>query len=111
MMIEVLFLKYIKFFDNLECLGCNLVATPLVCNEKLMKDGGERKVDETLYRKLVDSLLWYYVYKKLTFKIHEQSQSHTLRYWKKRFEIYPRHSELWSQIYKSLGNKIIWFMQ
>ena len=38
--------------------GCKLVATPLVCNEKLVKEDGEKKVDETLYRSLVGNLLY-----------------------------------------------------
>ncbi|PON33009.1 hypothetical protein PanWU01x14_356340 [Parasponia andersonii] len=38
--------------------GCKSVTTPLVCNEKLMKEDGEKKVDETLYRSLVGNLLY-----------------------------------------------------
>ncbi|TXG53900.1 hypothetical protein EZV62_019156 [Acer yangbiense] len=39
-------------------LRCKSVATPLACNEKLRKDDGEKKVDETLYRSLVGNLLY-----------------------------------------------------
>ncbi|KAL5565534.1 hypothetical protein UlMin_028698 [Ulmus minor] len=39
-------------------LGCKSIPTPLVCNEKLMKEDGENKVDETLYRSLEGNLLY-----------------------------------------------------
>ncbi|XP_058185851.1 uncharacterized protein LOC131303080 [Rhododendron vialii] len=38
--------------------GCKPVATPLIVNEKLMKEDGEKKVDATLYRHLVGKLLY-----------------------------------------------------
>uniref|UniRef100_A0A5B7B4M6 Retrovirus-related Pol polyprotein from transposon TNT 1-94 n=1 Tax=Davidia involucrata TaxID=16924 RepID=A0A5B7B4M6_DAVIN len=38
--------------------GCKPMATPLVVNEKLMKEDGEKKVDATLYRSLVGNLLY-----------------------------------------------------
>ncbi|TXG70554.1 hypothetical protein EZV62_005489 [Acer yangbiense] len=38
--------------------GCKPMATPLVCNEKLRKDDGEKKVDKILRRSLVGNLLY-----------------------------------------------------
>ena len=38
--------------------GCKSVATPLVANEKWMKEDGEKKVNASLYRSLVGSLLY-----------------------------------------------------
>lgn len=37
---------------------CNSVTTPLVVNEKLMKDDGSVKVNESLYRSVIGSLLY-----------------------------------------------------
>ncbi|XP_026430848.1 uncharacterized protein LOC113327958 [Papaver somniferum] len=39
-------------------LGCNPTSTPPVVNEKLKKDDGGRKVDETYYRGLIGKLLY-----------------------------------------------------
>lgn len=47
--------KILKKFGMHECKP---VATPLVVNEKLMKDNGTKKVDATLYRSLVGNLLY-----------------------------------------------------
>jgi len=38
--------------------GRNLVKTPLVVNEKLKKDDGEKKVTATLYRSSIRNLLY-----------------------------------------------------
>lgn len=39
-------------------LGCKSVATPLIAKEKLKKDDGSKKADQTTYRSLVGSLLY-----------------------------------------------------
>ncbi|GJR97488.1 multidrug resistance-associated protein 9 [Tanacetum coccineum] len=46
--------KILKIFDMSEC---KLKDTPLVVNEKLMKEDGSSKVDVTLYRSLAEKLL------------------------------------------------------
>nr|XP_016492478.1 PREDICTED: uncharacterized mitochondrial protein AtMg00810-like [Nicotiana tabacum] len=38
--------------------GCKAVPTPLASNEKLMKNDGGRKVDSTLYRSIIGSLMY-----------------------------------------------------
>ncbi|XP_019267120.1 PREDICTED: uncharacterized protein LOC109244478 [Nicotiana attenuata] len=38
--------------------GCKAVPTPLTSNEKLMKNDGGRKVDSTLYRSIIGSLMY-----------------------------------------------------
>lgn len=38
--------------------GCKSVAIPLIPNEKLKKDDGEKKVDASIYRSLVGNLLY-----------------------------------------------------
>ncbi|KAL6145529.1 hypothetical protein ACLB2K_056215 [Fragaria x ananassa] len=51
--------KYAKtILEKFKMLGCNVVATPLVVNEKFSKEDGSGKVDESLYRSLVGSLLY-----------------------------------------------------
>ena len=51
-----------KYAENIlkkeRMLGCNVVATPLVVNEKLKKEDGGKKVDATHYRSLVGKLLY-----------------------------------------------------
>ncbi|GJV21584.1 retrovirus-related pol polyprotein from transposon TNT 1-94 [Tanacetum coccineum] len=47
--------KILKIFDMSECKPKE---TPLVVNEKLMKEDGSSKVDATLYRSLVGKLLY-----------------------------------------------------
>ncbi|XP_059658324.1 secreted RxLR effector protein 161-like [Cornus florida] len=39
-------------------LNCKSVCTPLVVNEKLMKEDGNKEADSSLYRSLVGSLLY-----------------------------------------------------
>ncbi|XP_059663652.1 secreted RxLR effector protein 161-like [Cornus florida] len=39
-------------------LNCKSVCTPLVVNEKLMKEDGSKEADSSLYRSLVGSLLY-----------------------------------------------------
>lgn len=38
--------------------GCKPMFAPLVVNEKLKKDDGRKKINETLYRNLVERLLY-----------------------------------------------------
>ncbi|XP_019051687.1 PREDICTED: uncharacterized protein LOC109114070 [Nelumbo nucifera] len=47
-----------KVLKKFRMLGCKSVATPLDLNEKLMKEDGGKKVDETLYRSLVGNLFY-----------------------------------------------------
>ncbi|XP_026399950.1 uncharacterized protein LOC113295832 [Papaver somniferum] len=47
-----------KVLKKFGMLGYNPTSTPLVVNEKLKKDDGERKVDETYYRGLIGNLLY-----------------------------------------------------
>jgi transposase InsO family protein len=47
-----------KVLKKFRMFGCKCVETPLACNEKLMKDDGEKKIDETLYRSLIGNLLY-----------------------------------------------------
>lgn len=51
-----------KFVENIlkkfRILGCKKVNSPLVVNEKLLKDDGGNKVDETFYRSLAGNLLY-----------------------------------------------------
>jgi len=46
-------LKILKIF------GCKLINVPLIVNEKLMKDDGEKKVDAIFNRCLVGNLLYF----------------------------------------------------
>ena len=56
------FISQRKYAENIlkkeRMLGCNVVATPLVVNEKLKKEDGGKKVDATHYRSLVGKLLY-----------------------------------------------------
>ena len=60
--------------------GCKSVDTPLMVNEKLMKEDGAKKVDETLYRSLIGKLYLtarHHVCTQLIVKIHDNpSQIH-----------------------------------
>ncbi|XP_026432336.1 uncharacterized protein LOC113329710 [Papaver somniferum] len=47
-----------KVLKKFGMLGCNPTSTPLVVNEKLNKDDGGTKVDETYYRGLIGNLLY-----------------------------------------------------
>ncbi|XP_026378578.1 uncharacterized protein LOC113273018 [Papaver somniferum] len=47
-----------KVLKKFGMLGCNPTSTPLVVNEKLKKDDGGRKVDETYYRIIIVNLLY-----------------------------------------------------
>ena len=44
--------------EKFNMCGCKTMETPLDVNEKLMKEDGGRKVDNTLYRSIVGSLLY-----------------------------------------------------
>ena len=44
--------------DKFGLKGCKSVATPLISNEKLIKDDGAEPADSNLYRKIVGSLLY-----------------------------------------------------
>ncbi|GKB82603.1 cytokinin dehydrogenase 3-like protein [Tanacetum coccineum] len=51
--------KYVeKILKNFDMLECKSKDTPLVINEKLMKEDGSSKVDATLYRSLMGKLLY-----------------------------------------------------
>jgi hypothetical protein len=51
--------KYAKnVLKKFKMYGRNLVKTPLVVNEKLKKDDGEKKVTATLYRSSIRNLLY-----------------------------------------------------
>ncbi|XP_026429158.1 uncharacterized protein LOC113325152 [Papaver somniferum] len=47
-----------KMLKKFGMLGCNPTSTPLTVNEKLRKDDGGRKIDETYYRGLIGNLLY-----------------------------------------------------
>ncbi|BFG16559.1 hypothetical protein CerSpe_028330 [Prunus speciosa] len=51
-----------KYIENLlkkfKMYGCKTVATPLITNEKLRKEDGSSKVDESIFRSLIGSLLY-----------------------------------------------------
>ncbi|XP_026437184.1 uncharacterized protein LOC113335300 [Papaver somniferum] len=47
-----------KVLEKFGMLGCNPTSTPLIVNEKLKKDDGGRKIDETYYRGLIGNLLY-----------------------------------------------------
>ncbi|XP_052194172.1 uncharacterized mitochondrial protein AtMg00810-like [Diospyros lotus] len=47
-----------KILTKFGMADCNSVATPLIVNEKLMKEDGGKKVDATHYRSLVGNLLY-----------------------------------------------------
>ena len=96
-----------KILKKFKIFGCKLVTTPLVCNEKLMKEDGEKKIDETICRSLIVNLLLshctktrYHVCCKFTIKIHEQFKSGILWCWKKSLEIHTRNNEVWDHIWK-----------
>jgi hypothetical protein len=46
------------FLRKFKMIGCKPMATPLAINEKLKKEDGGKKVDDTLYRSLVGNLLY-----------------------------------------------------
>lgn len=51
--------KYARtLLEKFKMRDCKPVATPLIVNEKLSKEDGSKKVDESLYRSLVGSLLY-----------------------------------------------------
>ncbi|XP_019056129.1 PREDICTED: uncharacterized protein LOC109115932 [Nelumbo nucifera] len=51
--------KYVeKVLKKFKMFGCKPISTLLVVNEKLMKEDGGKKVDETLYRSLVGNLFY-----------------------------------------------------
>lgn len=51
--------KYAKtLLEKFKMINCKSVATPLVVNEKLIKEDGSKQVDASLYRSLVGSLLY-----------------------------------------------------
>lgn len=56
------FICQTKYAENIlkkfGMFGCKPMTTPLVVNEKLVKEDGGKKVDETLYRSLVGNLLY-----------------------------------------------------
>ena len=56
------FISQKKYVENIlkrfKIIGCKCVETPLVVNERFMKEDGAKKVDETLYRSLVGNLLY-----------------------------------------------------
>ena len=92
-----------KILKKLRMLGCKAVVTPLVCNEKLRKDDGEKKVDETLYRSLDGNLLYLtttgpdimFVVSLLSRFMNSPSQKH-FGVGKKGLEIYTGDNELWN---------------
>jgi len=47
-----------KILKKFRMDGCKSVPTPLVVNEKLMKEDGGKKADETLYMSLIGNLLY-----------------------------------------------------
>ena len=47
-----------KILKKFRMDGCKSVSTPLVVNEKLMKEDGGKKANETLYRSLIGNLLY-----------------------------------------------------
>ena len=47
-----------KILKKFRMYGCKSIATPLVPNEKLMKEDEAKKVNETFYRSLVGNLLY-----------------------------------------------------
>lgn len=47
-----------KVLKKFNMFGCKSMSTPLVINEKLIKEDGGKKVDVTLYRSLV---VTYYI--------------------------------------------------
>lgn len=47
-----------KLFLKFKMMNCKSVATPLVVNEKLIKEDRSKQVDASLYRSLVGSLLY-----------------------------------------------------
>jgi hypothetical protein len=57
-----IFISQKKYAENLieksEMKGCKVVSTPLVSNEKFIRDNGSGKVDSSKYRSLVGSLLY-----------------------------------------------------
>jgi hypothetical protein len=48
-----------RILKILRRFGCKLVNVPLIVNEKLMKDDGEKKVDAIFNRCLVGNLLYF----------------------------------------------------
>ncbi|CAL2249603.1 unnamed protein product [Prunus armeniaca] len=51
--------KYTKnLLKKFKMYGCKIVATPLITNEKLRKEDGSSKANESVYRSLIGSLLY-----------------------------------------------------
>ena len=111
MMEEFLFLKKKKkkkknyaekILKKFGMFGCKS-GTALVSNEKMMKEDGVKKVDETLYRSLVGNLSYLYNKKaghhvcfQPAIEIHVQSKSVSFWCWKKCLEVYSKYKELWN---------------
>ncbi|XP_058211421.1 uncharacterized mitochondrial protein AtMg00810-like [Rhododendron vialii] len=77
--------KYARtLLEKFKMRECKPVATPLIVNEKLSKEDGSKKVDESLYRSLVESLLYLtitrpdimYATSMLSRFMHNASQTH-----------------------------------
>jgi hypothetical protein len=59
---EDVFISQRMYVENImkkfRMIGCNTMATPLDVNEKLKKEDGGKKLDATLYKSLVENMLY-----------------------------------------------------
>ncbi|KAK4385205.1 hypothetical protein Sango_2644500 [Sesamum angolense] len=95
--------------------SCKTVNTPLVTGEKYQKEDGSQKVDGSMYRSLIGSLLYlthktrYYVRHKSAIKVYAESEPSTLCSSKKNSKILTRISgrhEKHIRLHFSLGSGI-----
>ncbi|KAL0375034.1 UNVERIFIED_CONTAM: Retrovirus-related Pol polyprotein from transposon RE1 [Sesamum radiatum] len=84
--------------------SCKTVTTPLVTGEKYKKEDGSEKVDGSIYRSLIGSLLYLtatrpdIIRHKSTIKIHAESEPSTLWSSKKDSKILARYERFWNMV-------------
>ncbi|KAL0315837.1 UNVERIFIED_CONTAM: Retrovirus-related Pol polyprotein from transposon TNT 1-94 [Sesamum radiatum] len=84
--------------------SCKTVTTPLVTDEKYQKEDGSQKVDGSMYRSLIGSLLYltaktrYHVRYMSAIKVYAESEPSTLCSSKKDSKILTRYERFWNMV-------------